>query len=150
MANTCISFHVHVVFSTKDRAPVIHAEWRERLWAYLGGIARENDMKALEIGGVADHAHLLLSIPATLSMAKAVQLLKGNSSKWINETFKSTRKFQWQKGYGAFSIGLSQIEATRNYIRNQEKHHAIKSFQEEYLIFLKKHAIECDERFLWG
>ena len=149
MANTTVSLYSHVVFSTKDRMPVLSPEWRGRLWAYLGGIARENDMKALEIGGVADHVHLLISMPAILATAKAVQLLKGNSSKWINETLNLPCRFQWQEGYGAFSVGVSQITATRNYIKNQNEHHRIKSFQEEYRAFLKKHGIECDERFLW-
>ena len=149
MANTCASLHIHVVFSTKDRAPLIAAEWRERLWSYLGGIARENGMKALEIGGVADHVHLLVSIPATLPVAKAVQLLKGNSSKWINETLKPPCRFQWQEGYGAFTMGISQIPVTRKYIKNQKEHHRTKPFQEEYRAFLKKHSVEIDERFLW-
>ncbi|MGB8354430.1 MAG: IS200/IS605 family transposase [Chthoniobacteraceae bacterium] len=149
MANTCISLNIHIIFSTKDRTPMINAEWRERLWAYLGGIARENKMRALEIGGVADHVHMLVSLPSTLSMAKAVQLLKGNSSKWINETFPGNIRFQWQEGYGAFSVSSSQIKATVEYIQGQEGHHRKKSFQEEYLAFLKKHGVSYDERYLW-
>ena len=149
MANTCISLNIHIIFSTKDRAPMIDVEWRERLWAYLGGISRENKMKALEIGGVADHVHMLVSLPSTLSAAKAVQLLKGNSSKWINETFPGKSRFQWQEGYGAFSVSSSQIKVTIEYIRGQEEHHRKKTFQEEYLAFLKRHGVSYDERYLW-
>jgi putative transposase len=87
-------------------------ELQARLWPYLGGIARENRMKALVVGGVENHVHVLLSIPSTLSVAKAVQLLKGNSSKWIHKTFKEHWNFEWQEGYGAFSIGVSGVEDT--------------------------------------
>src|SRR5258708_4474132 len=113
----------HCVFATKRREPLLTSEIRDRLWPYLGGIGRENDIKALAIGGVADHVHILLSLPATTPMAKAMQLLKGNSSKWIHETFPALRNFAWQEGYGAFSIGISGVEETIAYIRTQEEHH---------------------------
>ena len=106
------SCHLHCVWSTKNRTPFLDSDLRERLWPYLGGIARENKMKALAVGGVADHVHILVSLPGTLSVAKAIQLLKGNSSKWIHETFPKQAFFGWQEGYGAFSIGVSGIEAT--------------------------------------
>lgn len=98
---------MHVIFATRERRPFLRPELRQRLWPYLGGIARENRMKALCVGGVEDHVHVLISIPAVLSTAKAVQVLKGNSSKWIHETFPTLRDFGWQEGYGAFSIGQS-------------------------------------------
>ena len=96
--NSCL---MHCVFSTKERRPWLTPAIRERLWPYLGGIARENNMKALAIGGVTDHVHLLLSLPATLSVSKAMQLLKGNSSKWLRETFPELRLqgFAWQEGF---------------------------------------------------
>ena len=150
MVNKYVSLYHHIVFSTKGRQPFIRPEWRERLWAYLGGIAREDEMKALEIGGTSDHVHVLLSLPSVLSVAKAVQLLKGNSSKWINENLHPRPRFQWQEGYGAFTVGISQIEATRKYIKSQELHHRKKTFQEEYLSFLEKHGIAYDPRFVWG
>jgi len=139
--NSCL---VHCVFSTKERRPWLTPAIRERLWPYLGGIARENSMKALAIGGAADHAHLLLSLPATLSISKAMQLLKGNSSKWLRETFPELRLqgFAWQEGFGAFSIGLSGVEETNRYIQSQEEHHRKRSFREELEVFLKKHG--CD------
>lgn len=134
----------HCVFSTKERQPLLSADVRERLWPYLGGIARENGMKALAVGGVADHVHLLLSLPPTLSVAKAMQLLKGNSSKWLHETFPKLRNLSWQEGYAAFSIGVSGIEDTIAYIRGQEEHHRQRSFREEIEVFLRRHGLECD------
>jgi len=97
-------------------------------------------MKALAIGGAADHVHVLLSLPATLSVAKAMQLLKGNSSKWIRETFPKMRSFAWQDGYGAFSVGISGVDATVAYIGNQMEHHRERSFREEFIAMLQKHG----------
>ena len=150
MANTYTSLHCHVIFSTKNREPWLTEPIRKRLWPYLGGIARENQMKALEVGGVSDHVHILVSIPPTLAVAKAVQLIKGGSSHWIKETFPNTATFSWQDGYGAFSVSESQLEAVAEYIRHQEEHHRTKSFTEEYRAFLARHQIEYDERFLLG
>ena len=104
-----VSCLMHCVWSTKERRRLITAELQERLYPYLGGIARENKMKALAVGGVEDHLHMLLSVPSTLSIAKAIQLIKGNSSKWIHETFPDKRQLEWQEGYGAFSIGISPL-----------------------------------------
>src|ERR1700738_1160261 len=104
---------------------------KNRLHAYWGEIARENDIVALAVGGVADHVHLLLSLPRTLSVSKAIQLLKAGSSKWVNESFPGLGRFSWQEGYGAFSIGISQREKTVAYIRNQEEHHKRISFADE-------------------
>jgi REP element-mobilizing transposase RayT len=105
-------------------------------------------MKALVVGGVEDHVHVLLSIPSTLFVAKSVQLLKGNSSKWIHETFKEHRGFEWQEGYGAFSIGVSGVEDTAQYIQGQAGHHRKMSFKEELEAFLKKHGMEYVEQDL--
>ena len=138
----------HCVFATKGREPWLTPDIRERLWPYLGGIARENGMKTLAIGGVADHVHMLLSLPATMSVAKAMQLLKGNSSKWIHERFPKLRGFAWQEGYAAFSIGVSGIEGTRAYIRNQEEHHRTRTYREEVIAFLQRHGLPFDEAML--
>jgi putative transposase len=138
----------HCVFATKDREAVLTPQLRERLWPYLGGIARENGMKALTIGGVADHVHVLLSLPATISVAKGMQLLKGNSSKWIHETFPELRSFAWQQGYGAFSIGVSGIEETRDYIQKQEEHHRTRTYREEVIMFLQRHGLPFDDAML--
>jgi len=149
MANTYTSVNIHYVFSTKNRAPILIGNVRERLWAFMGGIARENGMKARCIGGVADHVHLLVSMPTTLSIAKGVQLIKGGSSAWVHETFPEMEHFAWQEGYGAFSVSVSQVAETMTYIENHEEHHRHKSFQEEYLAFLKRHEIDYDEKYLW-
>ncbi|PYK54988.1 MAG: transposase [Verrucomicrobia bacterium] len=121
---------------------------RERLWPYLGGIAKQNQMKALAISGAADHVHILLCLPATLSVAKAVQLLKGNSSKWIRETFPKMHFFAWQKGYGAFSVSISGVDATVIYISNQTEHHRKRSFREEFIAMLQEHHFEYEESIL--
>ena len=105
-------------------------------------------MKALSIGGVEDHVHALLSIPSTLSIAKAMQLLKGNSSKWIHETFSNQRLFEWQEGYGAFSIAVSGIEDTIRYIQSQKEHHQAHSFKDELITFLDKHGIPYEKWML--
>lgn len=143
-----VSCLMHIVFSTKDRRPFITPKLQERLWPYLGGIARENKIRAIRIGGVADHVHLLLSLPSTLSVSKAVQLIKGNSSKWIHETFPELREFGWQEGYGAFSVGVSVQDATIAYIENQVEHHRRQTFDEELKAILEKHSIEYDDWML--
>ena len=143
-----VSCLMHVVFSTKERRPWMTSEIQERLWPYLGGIARENKMKALKVGGVEDHVHILLSLPSTLEIAKAVQLLKGNSSKWIHETFPKLKTFEWQEGYGAFSIGVSGVDDTIKYIENQAEHHRRQSFKDELKAFLKRHELEYEEWML--
>jgi REP element-mobilizing transposase RayT len=144
-----VSSHYHCVFSTKRRQPLISPELRDRLWAFLGGIARQNQMKAIEVGGMPDHVHILLSLPSTLSIAKALQLIKGGSSKWVHETFPEHRLFGWQVKYGAFGVSVSQLEKIIHYIKNQEEHHRKMTFQEEFLALLKKHRVEYDERYLW-
>jgi REP element-mobilizing transposase RayT len=142
------SILVHCVWTTKKREPFLAADLRERLWPYLGGIARENKMKALAVGGASDHVHMLISIPATLSVSKAVQLLKGNSSKWIHETFPNLYAFEWQEGYAAFSIGISAVDATIAYVRNQTEHHRTRTFREELISILRRHGFDHDARML--
>jgi putative transposase len=145
-----ISSYFHVVFSTKERRPVITPQLAERLWPYLGGIARENSFSALQVGGVEDHIHVLLSLPATINIAKAVQLIKGGSSKWIHDTFPGHAAFGWQEKYGAFSTSVSDLDMVVHYMKNQAEHHRKLSFKEEFVALLRKHHIEFDERYLWG
>jgi REP element-mobilizing transposase RayT len=149
MSHSLTSQLLHCVFSTKERRPLITPEFQPRLYQYIGGIARENQIKILCAGGVADHVHLLISLPKTISLAKAMQLIKGNSSKWIHETFPEHRSFQWQQGYGAFSIGVGDVERTIKYINGQAEHHKKIDFKNEFLTFLKKHGIEYDERYIF-
>ena len=150
MPHSYISCLMHCVFSTYQRQKIISQDLQQRLWPFIGGIARENNLKALAAGGIEDHVHLLISLPATVHVAKAIQLIKGGSSKWIHETFTAHRGFAWQEGYGAFSVSISQIEATIRYIQTQQAHHRKKTFEEEFLSFLKKHRIEYDERHVLG
>ena len=117
MANTFTSLHFHVIFSTKNREPWIRPEIESRVWSYLGGIARENDMKALLIGGIENHIHMLLGLSATLAVSKAVQLIKGGSSAWIKETFVGAAGFGWQDGYAAFTVSKSLVPDVEAYIR---------------------------------
>src|SRR5581483_10403762 len=124
-----VSSYFHCVFSTKDRNPIITPDLTQRLFPFLGGIARQNDIKAVEIGGVADHVHILLSLPPTMPVAKAMQLIKGGSSKWVHDTFPEHCLFRWQEKYGAFSVSVSQLDKTREYIRNQAEHHRKMSFK---------------------
>jgi|SRR5216684_2833359 len=141
MSDSYTSLLFHVVFSTSERKPLISPPMQKKLWPYMGGIVRECKMKALAVGGVADHVHLLLSLPSTMAIAKAVQIVKANSSKWINE-HPGQSSFAWQKSYSAFSIGVSQIENTVKYIHNQEKHHSKMNFDEELSRILKRHGME--------
>ena len=144
-----VSSYYHCVFATKERRPAITPQLRDRLWPFLGGIARQNQMKAIEIGGMPDHVHILLSLPSTLPIAKALQLIKGGSSKWVHDTFPEHRLFGWQVKYGAFSVSVSQLGKTIEYIRTQEPHHRKMTFQEEFLALLKRNRVAYDERYLW-
>ncbi|MHB9024717.1 MAG: IS200/IS605 family transposase [Armatimonadota bacterium] len=147
--HTYISCYIHYIFSTKNRQPFITSELQERLWPFLGGIARQNGLIALAIGGIADHIHVLLAIPATITIAKAVQLLKGGSSKWVHDTFPAYRDFAWQEGYGAFTLSHSGLENAVAYIKQQEKHHQRHTFKEEFIAFLERYHVEYDPLRIW-
>jgi putative transposase len=133
MANTFSCLNIHCVFSTKERVSVLNPDIRERLGPYMGGIAKQNGMIPKCIGGVSDHVHLLVTLPTRMAVAKALQLIKARSSGWIHQTFPNLRNFAWQKGYGAFSVGISQVQETIHYIEQQLEHHRTRTFQEEYL-----------------
>jgi putative transposase len=139
--------HIHVIFSTKDRRKTIPKDLQPRLWAYLAGICKNHEMVALIVGGTQDHVHLLFHLPPKLPLAKAVQLLKSNSSKWISDQI---REFPWQEGYAAFSVSSSNIESVTRYIQNQETHHRKIGFDDEFQAILKKHGIEYDPKYLFG
>jgi REP element-mobilizing transposase RayT len=115
----------------------------------MGGIAREHQMKALKIGGTEDHVHILLSLPSSMSIAAAMREIKSASSSWMHDTC-AMDEFEWQEGYGAFSIGWTQAGTTLEYIARQNEHHRKRDFQAEYIAFLKKHRIEYDARYVWG
>jgi len=149
MANTFTSLHYHIIFSTKNREPWLRPDIESRVWSYLGGIARENDMKSLLIGGIENHVHLLLGLPPTITVSKAVQLVKGGSSGWIKGTFGGTAGFAWQDGYAAFTVSKSLVPEVEGYIRNQREHHRMKAFEHEYRTVQYKHEIQYDERYLF-
>jgi REP element-mobilizing transposase RayT len=149
MANTYTSLHYHLVFSTKNRERWLTPDIEGRAWAYLGGIAKENKMHPIRIGGIEDHVHLLLGAPPVLAPSKIAQLIKGGSSAWLHDTFPNMRAFAWQDGYGAFAVSKSSIPDVVAYIRNQREHHRSISFQDEYLALLQKHEIQYDARYLW-
>ena len=149
MPHSYISNLMHCIFSTKDRMPLITPELESRLWPYMGGIAREHKMRALAIGGTADHIHTLLSLPATMDVAKAVQLIKGGSSKWVHDKFRRHQKFAWQEGYAAFSVSVSQLNKTVAYINGQKQHHHKRTFEEEFIEFLDKHRVAYDARYVF-
>jgi putative transposase len=147
MPSSHVSSNFHLVFSTKERLPLITNEWRDRLHAYLGGIVKGMDAMPLAIGGVTDHVHLLVSLKSKHRLDYFLRDLKADSSIWIQTELK--KKFEWQKGYGAFSVSPSSIEGVKNYIANQEKHHTKKNFQSEYVELLNASGIEYDEKYLW-
>ena len=148
MPSTHVSLHYHLVFSTKDRLPLITDDVRARVHAYLGGVARGLNAVGLEVGGTADHVHLLLGLKPTHCLADVLRTLKGDSSRWIHDNL-SLPNFAWQEGYGAFTVSASNVGGVRAYVRDQERHHQKRSFQDEYREFLSKHEIEFDERYLW-
>jgi putative transposase len=149
MANTYTPLHYHFIFSTKNREPWIRRDIEERLWAYLGGIASQHDLKPTLIGGIEDHVHLLVGLPPTISISQALKSIKGGSSGWIKQNLPGCQTFAWQDGYGAFTVSKSLIDGVQNYIRQQREHHRVRTFQEEYVAFLNKHGIAYKERYLW-
>ena len=134
-----VSNHIHVVFSTKDRLPLIEPASQPKLWAYMAGILSHHGMDGLAIDGIEDHVHALISVPATLSIAKAVQVLKANSSRWVNEHPRSN--FEWQEGYFACSVSRSHIPRVTKYIVNQREHHKRRDFAAELSTLLLKHGL---------
>ena len=149
MGHTYTDIVLHVVFSTAERRPTIDESFRERLCKYMVGIARQEFGKALEIGGVADHVHGLISLRANVSLAEAMRDWKALSSKWINEVIQPRQRFAWQTGYSPFSVSRSQTSKVVNYILSQEQHHRKMSFKDEVFTLLKKHQIEHDLNYLW-
>ena len=149
MGHTYYSLLFHCVFSTKDRWPQIDKEVQGDLWAYIGGIARTREVKALAVGGIDDHVHMLLSLSTVTPVANIVRQIKAGSSAWMHDE-RGRQDFAWQEGYGAFSIGRSQMNDTVAYILNQAEHHHKFDFKTEFIAFLTKHEIEYDPRYVWG
>ena len=147
MSHTYAQNVVHVVFSTKDRRKSISPEFQPRLWSYVAGICQKLGVLVHAVGGAEDHIHMLIQVPPSVALAKAVLTLKSNSSRWANE---QGPQFAWQEGYGAFSVSNSNIPAVVRYIRNQEAHHKKMDFDAEFLALLKKHGMEFDPKFAFG
>ena len=149
MGSTHTNILLHIVFSTKERAPMIQDELRDRLYRFMGGAIRSNQGVLHAIGGTTDHVHLLVGWNATGTIARLLQDIKGGSSRWVHETFPGHSSFAWQTGYAAFSVSQSQSGRVRRYIENQEEHHRKHSFKDELQQLLKAHGIDFDERYLW-
>lgn len=148
MPSTYSNLLYHIVFSTKDRERLITEDFKEELYSYMAGIAREEGGTLLEIGGIEDHVHLLAKFKPSIAVSDMLRLIKTNSSKWAHED-KGHARFGWQEGYAAFSVSESQVVAVQRYIRNQAAHHRRQSFKEEFVAMLERHSVEYDPRYLW-
>ncbi len=138
---------IHLVFSTKNREPFIAPELQDRVFTYLGGTLNALNCPVIRVGGIADHVHLLFVLARTLSISNVVEQVKKESSKWAKEHVHPA--FYWQNGYGAFSVSPSNEPGVRAYIENQEEHHRVQTYQDEFRALLRKHGIDWDERYVW-
>ena len=149
MANTYSNLFYHIVFSTKGREDFITPDIEERIWAYIGGIARKHELIAVQVGGIENHIHVLILAKPKVAPSEIVQWLKGESSRWIHETFPDLHSFAWQDGFGVFSVSKSQAPEVIEYIRNQREHHRKQSFEDEFISLLKLNGIDYDERYVF-
>ena len=149
MPQSLSSILIHLIFSTKNREPFLTPEIELELYPYLGSIFKAMQSPALIINGTSDHIHTLLLLSRVVTIADLVEEVKTGSSKWIKTKGREFRNFHWQSGYGAFSIGQSQVPTVRRYITRQKEHHRRVSFQDEYRKFLKVYEVEYDERYVW-
>lgn len=150
MALTLTRLLVHLIFSTKDRIPLIPCELEPDLYSYLGGICRDCDSPLLVAGGMPDHVHLLVSLSKNRALSDLLMEVKRGSSKWMKTQGSALREFAWQDGYAGFSIGESGVPAVTAYIQNQKEHHRTRTFKEELVEFLVKYGVEYDERYIWS
>jgi len=149
MPQSLAKVYLHVVFSTKNRAPLLAHDWRPELFQVLGGATNNLGCQSLIVGGVTDHVHLLFVLGRTIAIADAVGKIKSTSSLWVNQTCGLAAPFHWQVGYGAFSVSQSNVEAVRAYIRGQPEHHRVQSFQDELREWLRRYQVEWDEQYVW-
>lgn len=140
---------LHIIFSTKNREPWLHTDLRPRMHAYLATICHDANADLVRVGGVADHIHIVTTLPRTLSQAQLIEQIKKTSSKWIKALDVRYRGFFWQRGYAAFSVSPSQLESVLEYVDKQQEHHCTRTFQEEYRELLRKHGVGFDERYVW-
>ena len=149
MAGKYLCVNVHFIWSTKKRKALVEPQWRHRLHAYIGSVARAKNARLIEANSQPDHIHLYASMPSTISIAELVNAFKSNSTRWIHQTFANRKWFSWQEGYAAFSVSKSQEKAVIEYIRRQDDHHRQMHFREELLELLRRHEIECDMRYIF-
>ena len=149
MAQSLSKVVLHIIFSTKDRESWLDSDVRPRMHAYLATVCRDLGAELMRVGGVADHVHIVTTLPRTLSQAQMIERIKKVSSKWIKTLDARYRGFFWQRGYGAFSVSPSQLNAVFQYVDAQQEHHHTRSFQEEYRELLRRHGIDFDERYVW-
>ena len=149
MPQSFVCLTCHVIFSTKNREPLLLPEWVSRLYQYIGGTLRAKGSVLLAAGGMPDHIHLAVSLGKQSAIADMVRDIKANSSRWVHETMEDLRGFAWQTGYGAFSISQSNMDEVKQYIANQHEHHRARTFQEEFVLFLRRHGVQYDEQHVW-
>jgi putative transposase len=149
MSQSLSSILVHLIFSTRNREPSIIPTIESKLFPYVGKILRELNSPSLAINGTSDHLHVLFALGRMVTVVALVEEVKTNSSKWIKTKDREFKNFHWQRGYGAFSVGQSDVETVKHYIRNQKVHHQRVTFQDEYRDFLKRYEIDFDERYVW-
>ena len=140
---------IHIIFSTKGRRVLLDTDTRPKLHGYLATVARNAGCECYRAGGTGDHAHLAIRLSRTLTIANLVETLKTSSSQWVKIQSPNLADFSWQRGYGCFSVGPSDLESLCNYIDKQEEHHAMRTFQDELRMFLKKYAVTYDEAYVW-
>ncbi len=149
MSNTYTQIHIQAVFAISNRESLIQQDWKNELYGYITGIIENHTHKVLAINGMPDHIHLFFGFRPTQSLSELMRIVKGDSSEWVNMNKLTKNRFSWQNGYGAFSYSKSHVENVIRYIKDQEKHHAVKSFKKEYKEHLDKFGIEYDDRFLF-
>ncbi|HEY4261906.1 MAG TPA: IS200/IS605 family transposase [Schlesneria sp.] len=149
MPQSLANIYIHLIFSTKERVPSLANEMRPELHAYMATVLANLNSPAVLINSVEDHVHILFNMGRTVTLAQVVEDVKKSSSKWVKNQSSKLASFAWQAGYGGFSVSASNVPSVTSYVRNQEEHHRTKSFQEEFRVFLRKHEIEYDERYVW-
>lgn len=149
MSQSLVKNYIHIIFSTKNRAPLIQDPHGIDLHNYLGGICKQLDCRPIIVGGYHDHVHILCMLSKKITLVELLEKLKKNSSKWMKMQDASLENFYWQDGYGAFSVNPSEIDTVIGYINNQQEYHSRKTFQDEYRAFLKKYKVDYDERYVW-
>lgn len=149
MGQSLVKNYLHIVFSTKNRKPLIDEDIENELYSYLAGICNKLECYPIKVGGYTNHVHVLCNLSKKMTLVKLMEELKSHSSKWIKTKGDKYSNFYWQDGYGAFSVNPREVEVVVKYIENQKEHHRKKSFQEEFVAFLEKYNVEFDEKYIW-